>query len=106
MKPTNLTSTSNSTIHFNSLQGLNKLNKKVTDLQKPYALERLYALEAVSLACKLCLSVQSKLISEDTVTKKDRSPVTIADYASQAVVSYILSQAFPNDPIVGEEDAK
>ena len=29
----------------------------------------------------------------------------VADYSAQAVVNTILSQAFPEDPIVGEEDA-
>ncbi len=29
----------------------------------------------------------------------------MADYSAQAVINIILSQAFPEDPIVGEEDA-
>jgi 3'(2'), 5'-bisphosphate nucleotidase len=29
----------------------------------------------------------------------------VADYSAQAVINTILSQAFPDDPIVGEEDA-
>jgi 3'(2'), 5'-bisphosphate nucleotidase len=29
----------------------------------------------------------------------------VADYSAQAVINTILSQAFPEDPIVGEEDA-
>lgn len=29
----------------------------------------------------------------------------MADYSAQAVINIILSQAFPGDPIVGEEDA-
>ena len=37
--------------------------------------------------------------------KKDRSPVTIADYASQAAICRDLEQAFPEDPIIGEEDS-
>lgn len=28
----------------------------------------------------------------------------MADYSAQAVISTILARAFPNDPIVGEED--
>ena len=31
--------------------------------------------------------------------------VKVADYSAQAVINTILSQAFPEDPIVGEEDA-
>jgi 3'(2'), 5'-bisphosphate nucleotidase len=30
---------------------------------------------------------------------------TVADYAAQAVISTIIRAAFPEDPIVGEEDA-
>ncbi|MEM1070703.1 MAG: 3'(2'),5'-bisphosphate nucleotidase, partial [Planctomycetota bacterium] len=37
--------------------------------------------------------------------KKDKSPVTVADFGAQAVVSDALATAFPNDPMVGEEDA-
>jgi 3'(2'), 5'-bisphosphate nucleotidase len=29
----------------------------------------------------------------------------VADYSAQAVINIVLSQAFPEDPIVGEEDA-
>ena len=29
----------------------------------------------------------------------------MADYASQAVINTVLSHAFPDDPIIGEEDA-
>ena len=29
----------------------------------------------------------------------------VADYAAQAVVNAVLADAFPNDPIVGEEDS-
>jgi len=39
-----------------------------------------------------------------TITKIDRSPVTVADYGSQAVVTAMIRSAFPNDPIVGEEN--
>ena len=63
------------------------------------------ALAAVQKAASLCKSVQHNLIDEDTVTKKDRSPVTIADLGTQAVVILDLLKAFPDDAIVGEEDS-
>jgi 3'(2'), 5'-bisphosphate nucleotidase len=44
-------------------------------------------------------------VSSDTVEKKDRSPVTIADLGSQAVINLELLKSFPNDPIVSEEEA-
>ena len=45
-------------------------------------------------------------MTADTVTKKDKSPVTVGDYSAQAVVNAILGSHFPQDPIVGEEDSK
>ena len=37
--------------------------------------------------------------------KQDKSPVTVADFGAQAVVTRILRGAFPDLPLVGEEDA-
>ena len=45
------------------------------------------------------------MVDAESVQKKDRSPVTIADFGSQAIISMALSAAFPEDPLVGEEDA-
>ncbi|KAJ3182700.1 hypothetical protein HDU87_008039 [Geranomyces variabilis] len=74
-------------------------------LSAAYAREREVATEAVLRASKLCTRVFQNLVSASTVEKKDKSPVTIADYGAQAVVNSILHEAFPNDPIVGEEDS-
>ena len=63
------------------------------------------AIKAVAAASAICKEIQGQLITEDSITKKDKSPVTIADYASQAVVCSILNEAFPEIPVVGEEDA-
>jgi 3'(2'), 5'-bisphosphate nucleotidase len=63
------------------------------------------AIEAVKKACSLCSTVQSSLVSEETLTKKDKSPVTVADFGAQAVICHELKKAFPNDPIVAEEDS-
>ena len=59
---------------------------------------------AVRHASALCESVRKGLVPE-AITKDDRSPVTIADFGAQAVVSLLLSAAFPDIPLVGEEDA-
>jgi 3'(2'), 5'-bisphosphate nucleotidase len=64
------------------------------------------AVAAVRLAATVTQAVQANLVTEDTLQKKDRSPVTVADFASQAVVCKALMDAFPADPVVGEEDAK
>jgi HAL2 family 3'(2'),5'-bisphosphate nucleotidase len=63
------------------------------------------AVNSVREASKICRTIQAQLVSEDTLTKKDRSPVTIADFASQAIICRMLKSEFPNVPIVGEEDA-
>lgn len=63
------------------------------------------ALQAVTSASLICRKIQAQLVSEDSITKKDKSPVTIADYASQALICRMLHDNFPNIPIVGEEDS-
>ena len=63
------------------------------------------AIHAVRTSTKVCQAVQSRLVSADTLQKKDRSPVTVADFASQAIVCAILQREFPDDPIIGEENA-
>ncbi|KAI0716030.1 3',5'-bisphosphate nucleotidase [Cerioporus squamosus] len=71
----------------------------------PYAAEKQIAIAAVRRACVLTASVFNKLVKQETLTKDDKSPVTVGDFSAQAVVNTILSRAFPDDPIVGEEDA-
>lgn len=63
------------------------------------------ALQAVTAASMICREIQQQLVSADSMAKKDKSPVTIADYASQALICSVLNSAFPEIPIVGEEDA-
>ncbi len=70
-----------------------------------YAKERQAAVEAVLNACRLCRTVQATLISAESIAKKDKSPVTVADFGAQAVVANRLRWAFADDPLVGEEDA-
>ena len=64
------------------------------------------AIDAVAAAMRICRAVQTALVTEDTVTKKDRSPVTVADFAAQAAVSLLLNTQFPEIPMVGEESAE
>ncbi|MFG0247785.1 MAG: 3'(2'),5'-bisphosphate nucleotidase [Phycisphaeraceae bacterium JB051] len=63
------------------------------------------ALAAVRQAAAVCKGVQEQLIRPETIEKKDKSPVTVADFASQAIVCSMLADAFPGDVVVGEEDA-
>ncbi|KAF5319388.1 hypothetical protein D9619_008522 [Psilocybe cf. subviscida] len=78
---------------------------KYSTMSKPYATEEQVAVAAVRRACHLTASVFNKLVRNETLTKGDKSPVTVGDFAAQAVISSILQRAFPEDPIVGEEDA-
>jgi len=69
----------------------------------PYELERKAAIESVLRACTLCEAVRATFHSRDVLEKKDRSPVTIADFGAQAVISHHLALCFSNDPLVAEE---
>jgi 3'(2'), 5'-bisphosphate nucleotidase len=63
-----------------------------------------FAIQAVRQASLLVRQIQSELITP-AIQKDDRSPVTVADYASQALVGKLLSETFPSDPLVAEEDS-
>jgi 3'(2'), 5'-bisphosphate nucleotidase len=63
-------------------------------------------IRASRLTQKVFTALQSgRASSGATVTKEDKSPVTIADFGSQAIVNAVLQSKFPSDPIVGEEDS-
>lgn len=59
------------------------------------------ALKQASKLSQLIISSHDK----GTVTKGDLSPVTIADFAVQALLIATFKAAFPDDVFVGEEDA-
>ena len=67
--------------------------------------ERRVAIDAVLHAARVCRAVQARLVEGATLAKGDQSPVTVADFGAQAVVSHLLHQHFPVIPLVGEEDA-
>ncbi|KAL6062622.1 3'(2'),5'-bisphosphate nucleotidase [Balamuthia mandrillaris] len=73
---------------------------------REYAEERAAAIRAVLKASLLCRKVQESLVSEETIEKKDRSPVTVADFAAQAVIISELTKAFPRYPFIAEENSK
>lgn len=68
----------------------------------PYAYERAVAEAAVLRAAILTKKVQS---SVREVSKEDKSPVTAADFAAQALLIAPLRALFPGDAFVGEEDS-
>ncbi|KAH6970706.1 hypothetical protein BKA56DRAFT_496596 [Ilyonectria sp. MPI-CAGE-AT-0026] len=71
-------------------------------MASPYAREQHVAELAVLRASILTKQVQST-VSE--ISKDDNSPVTIADFAAQAVLIGALRRAFPNDSFLGEENS-
>ena len=66
--------------------------------------EMQFAVEAARKAAGLAQRVQAGATPMQ-ITKKDFSPVTVADFAAQAVVGRLMADAFPDDPLVGEETA-
>ena len=63
------------------------------------------AVDAVRAAARACRAVQQQLAEPARLQKGDKSPVTVADFASQAIVCATLEEALPDDAVVGEEDA-
>lgn len=63
------------------------------------------ALHAVAEACQATRAVQLELESIRQITKDDRSPVTVADFAAQAIVCQRLSDDLGSLDMVGEESA-
>jgi 3'(2'), 5'-bisphosphate nucleotidase len=63
-----------------------------------------FALDAVSKAMKVTSAVSRQLAHMEQ-TKEDRSPVTVADFAAQAVIAALLAERFPQDKLLGEESS-
>jgi 3'(2'), 5'-bisphosphate nucleotidase len=70
-----------------------------------YRKEAHFALRAVREAALLCSVIQSERVLP-ALSKSDRSPVTVADFASQALIASQLHEFFPEDPLVAEEDSQ
>ena len=64
--------------YYNACMG----NQSGFDAQRAMAV----AVAAVRAASIVCRKVQANLVSAETIEKKDKSPVTVADFASQAIV--------------------
>ncbi|HAS81739.1 MAG TPA: 3'(2'),5'-bisphosphate nucleotidase [Verrucomicrobia bacterium] len=64
------------------------------------------AVDAVVRAARLCEAVRAVQGDTGAMTKEDRSPVTVADFGSQALVIDALRRAFHPVRIVAEEDAE
>ncbi len=66
-----------------------------------------FAMSAVALSVQLVKQIQAGIKTEDlAMTKHDDSPVTIADFAVQALVGYLLSEFLTGARLVGEESSQ
>ena len=63
-----------------------------------------FAIAAVREAAQLAGRVQLEMIG-GTLSKDDQSPVTVADFAAQAMIGKRLAESFPQMGFVGEESA-
>jgi len=64
-----------------------------------------FALDAVARACRAAERVKREMVSP-SLTKDDRSPVTVGDFASQAIVASLLQEHLPGQALVAEENAQ
>jgi 3'(2'), 5'-bisphosphate nucleotidase len=72
-----------------------------------FSTELHHAVDLVAEACAIGRRVQADIpAAGGSVTKDDRSPVTVADLAVQAVVSHRLSRLFPDHALLAEEEAE
>ena len=71
-----------------------------------YTLEVETAVHAAVQASALCKKIRNDLSAGEFLLKSDKSPVTVADYGSQALICKFVRDRFPDDPIVAEEDSK
>lgn len=69
-----------------------------------YEREKQVAIAAVTTAAQLCEQVRREQGSL-AIAKPDHTPVTVADFSAQAIICQAIGEAFPNDPVIGEEDS-
>ncbi|PVI05082.1 3(2),5-bisphosphate nucleotidase HAL2 [Periconia macrospinosa] len=89
-------------LHRRSISFTPAANRSIATMAYDKELE--VALLAVQRATLLTKSVFSSH-SKGTLTKSDASPVTIGDFGAQALIISSIKHAFPEDEVVGEEDA-
>jgi 3'(2'), 5'-bisphosphate nucleotidase len=69
------------------------------------SVEAQFAVEAVREASRLARLIQQQMVGSG-LTKDDRSPVTVADFAVQALIARRLAESLPGATLVGEENAE
>jgi 3'(2'), 5'-bisphosphate nucleotidase len=83
---------------------LNPSRNIFTVKMSPYAKELEVAQLAVQRAAILTKNVFHEK-AKGTLSKDDKSPVTIGDFGAQALIIAAIKKNFPEDQIVGEEEA-
>lgn len=76
----------------------------VFKMDSPYRKELNLTFGALQVAAQLSQSIISAT-DKGTISKEDLSPVTVADFAVQALLISTVKNVFPDDAFVGEEDA-
>src|SRR5436190_8476210 len=66
--------------------------------------EARFAIDVVREASLLARRIQREMVG-GALTKDDRSPVTVADFAVQALIARRLAEQLPNSVLIGEEQA-
>ncbi|XP_043721775.1 SAL1 phosphatase-like [Telopea speciosissima] len=86
---------------------LSLLLRKAPIASMSYERELAAAKKAASIAAQLCQKVQTAILKSDVQSKSDKSPVTVADYGSQALVSFVLERELHSESfsLVAEEDS-
>lgn len=69
-----------------------------------YSKELRIASLAIQRACILTQRVFTEKV-KGTISKNDKSPVTIGDFGAQALINQAVKYSFPDDEIVAEEEA-
>ena len=84
-----------------------EVGNQVSESSLDLTVELAAAVKAVRLASHLCDNVQWQLRNDEKVEKEDGSPVTVADYGAQVLVSWSLQRSLPGQTfnMVGEEDS-
>lgn len=74
------------------------------DLSPFPSVEAQFAIEAVREASLLARRIQREMVT-GALTKDDKSPVTVADFAVQALIARRLAEQIPGSTLIGEESA-
>jgi fructose-1,6-bisphosphatase/inositol monophosphatase family enzyme len=72
-------------------------------VEQTWSREIAVAVQAARKAAELALRYQPNVVAE---TKPDNSPVTEADRECERLIARLLSEAFPEDGLLGEEGTR